>query len=103
MPFDYRTLGLQHLLGTGMLAGLTIFFSIRYPDSRFNAEFRWTLVFLTLSALSAIPLFRNEPPGKLAFAPLLLFAASLLAFFVYVARTTAARLKDARERRRRGR
>jgi len=103
VPFDHRILGLQHLLGTGLLAGLTLFSSMRYPDPRFTREFRWTMVLLTLSALSAIPLFRDERPGKLVFAPLLLFIASLLSFLVFVVKSATARLKDERERRRRGR
>jgi hypothetical protein len=101
-PFNYRALGLQHLLGTGLLAGLTLLFSLRYPDPRFNREFRWTLALLGLAALAAIPLFRGERPGKLAFAPLVLFVAALLSFLVYVGRTAAGRLRDQRERRRRG-
>lgn len=101
MDFDYRSLGLQHLLGTGLIAGLTIYFSMRYPDPRFQWLLRSTVALLVLSALSAIPLFRFERPGKLVFAPLVLFAASLLSFLVLVGKTTSARLKDERERRRR--
>lgn len=101
MEFDYRSLGLQHLAGTGVIAGLTIFYSMRYPDPRFQWVLRSTVALLVLSALSAIPLFRLERPGKLVFAPLVLFVASLLSFLVLVAKTTSARLKDERERRRR--
>jgi len=103
MSFDYRALGWQHLLGTGLLAGLTISFTMRYPHPRFHWVLRSTLALLALSALSAIPLFRFERPGKLVFAPLVLFAASLLSFLVLVAKTTSARLKEERERRRGGR
>jgi phosphoglycerol transferase MdoB-like AlkP superfamily enzyme len=88
-------------VGTGLLAGLTLFFSMRYPDRRFHREFYGTLALLALTALSAIPLFRDERPGKLVFAPLLLFVASLLSFLLFVGRTTVARVRDERERRQR--
>jgi len=102
-PFNYRMLGLQHLVGTGLLAGLTLFFSMRYPDPRFQREFRWTLTLLSIAALSAIPLFLAEQSGKLVFAPLILFVTSLISFLIFVSRTAATRLKEERERRKRGR
>ena len=98
---DYRMLGLQHLLGTAVLAGLTLFFSMRYPEPRANREFRWTLLLLALSALSVTPLFVVQPPGRLVWAPLLFFIAGLLCFLIFVIRAARAHLESERERRRR--
>src|SRR5690242_6872336 len=97
---DYRILALQHLLGTAVMAGLTLFFSMRFPEPAANREFRATLGFLALSALSVIPLFVVQPPGRLVWPPLILFLAGLLSFLVYVLQAARLRLKAERKRRR---
>ena len=93
MPFNYRLLGLEHLLGTALLAGLTLLMSIRFAEPGADRYLHVTLTLLALSALAVIPLFRDTPPGRLVFLPLAFFVAALAAFVVFV-------LKAARERRR---
>ena len=97
---DYQILALEHLLGTAVLAGLTLFFSMRFPEPGANREFRATLGFLTISALSVIPLFVVQPPGRLVWPPFILFLAGLLSFLVYVIQAARERLRRERERRR---
>jgi hypothetical protein len=100
MPFNYHLLALEHLLGTGLLAGLTLLMSIRFAEPGADRHFHATLALLALSALSVIPLFRDTPPGRLIFLPLALFVASLAAFVAFVIKATRERLRSRRNKRR---
>ena len=100
MPFNYRLLALEHLLGTALLAGLTLLMSIRFDERGADRHFHATLALLVLSALSVIPLFRDTPPGRLIFLPLACFVAALAAFVAFVIKATRERLRTRRSKRR---
>ncbi len=97
---NFRLLALEHLLGTAVLAGLTLLMSIRYPEPAAERHFRLTLLLLALSAVAVAPLFL-ESPGRLIFLPLGVFLAALLAFLAFVTKTIHQRYLTLRRRRKR--
>lgn len=97
----FRALALWHLLGTAILAALTLLVSIRFPEPSAERLFRLTLALLALSALAAIPLFSASAPGRLLLVPLAVFVAGTLAFLVFCAKVISERYRALRRRRRR--
>ncbi len=100
MLFSYRLLGLEHLLGTAVLAGMTLFLSIRFPEPGANFHFRLTLALLAFSALSTIPFFLDAAPGRLALLPLGVFLAATLAFLSFAGKVITERIRAPRRRQR---
>lgn len=98
---NFRLLALQHLLGSGLLAGLTLVTSLRFPEPGANRFLYLTLALQTAGAAGVIPLFRDTPPGRLIYVPLGLFVAGLLSFLVFVVMVTRERLRTRRAQRRR--
>ena len=97
--FDFRLLGLEHLLGTTLLAGLTIYLSIRMPESRADWPLRVALIVELLAALAAIPLFFAAPSKAIIRLALAAFCAAGAAFIVFGWQTIRARVAAIHERR----
>ena len=99
MSFNYHLLAFQHLLGTAVLAAMTLLLSIRCPQSGAERHFRVTLALLALSALAVIPLFGSTPTRRAALIPLALFLAAIISFLLFVTKTTRELYRKIRERR----
>jgi hypothetical protein len=97
MAVNFRLLALQHLLGTAVLAALTLYLSLRFPMPAANRHLYVTLGLEAAAALAVLPFFRAEHPGVLAALPFALFVAALLAFLFY-ARHIIRELKKPRRR-----
>lgn len=98
MPlFSTRFLVFAHLLWTGVLTGLTLVLSVRYPYPSTMKWFRLTLLLLAVTALSPLPLLWKLL--YLLWLPPLTFLLALAAFLVYVVLVARAHLDHIRRQR----
>ncbi len=98
MPlFSIRFLVFAHLLWTGVLTGLTLVLSARYPYPATAKWFRLTLLLLAVTALAPLPLL-----WKLMFLlwlPPLTFLLAIAAFLAYAVMVARAHLDHVRRER----
>src|SRR5207244_1906099 len=99
MSFNYHLLAFQHLLGTAILAGLTLVLSMRMPEPGAERSFRLALLLEAFSGIGVLPLFMDAPSRGLVTLSLAAFAAASLGFLIFTARTILERKRAITERR----
>ena len=87
MPFNLHLLAFEHLLGVALLAGFTLYLSIRLPEPGALRSLRAAMALEAMAGLAAIPLFQEHPRGVLLRLALALFATATLAFLFFAFRT----------------
>ncbi len=98
MPlFSIRFLVCAHLLWTGVLTGLTLVLSVRYPYPETQKWFRLTLLLLAVTALSPLPLLWKLM--YLLWMPPLTFLLAMAAFITYAVMVARAHLDYIRRER----
>ncbi len=97
--FDYRLLALEHLLGTALLAGLTLYLSIRMPEPGALLTLRIALATEALAGLAAVPLFGSAPTRVMAWISMGVFVAAVAAFLAFGAITIRERIRAIKARR----
>jgi len=100
MLFNYRLLASEHLLGTVLLAGLTLLLSVRIPEPGAGRYLHAALILEALAGLAAVPMLFGESRSILVRLALALFGAAVGAFLLFAARTMQERWRSINSRRR---